>query len=82
MLVRTDISVARPSMNRAWGRPTLPTTKPRRRKKMMPRIVSTLGVKTPPTNLAQHFLRRPGLNGQFCRAPLAYSPYVEPTSNS
>ena len=48
MLVRTDISVARPSMNRAWGRPTLPTTKPRRRKKMMPRIVSTLGVKTPP----------------------------------
>ena len=46
ILVRTEMSVARPRMTRACARPPLPTMKPRRRKRMIPRIVRMLGVKT------------------------------------
>jgi hypothetical protein len=48
MLVRTDTVVASARMTRARTRPTDPTTYATRRKRTSPRIVRTLGVKTPP----------------------------------
>ena len=46
-LVRTEIAVARESIRIACPSPADPTTEPRRLKRMIPRIVRTLGVKTP-----------------------------------
>ena len=48
MLVKTEMPVARASITSARANPALPTTKPSRRKRMMPRMVSTLGVNAPP----------------------------------
>ena len=42
------MTVASPSMRRAWNKPAVPTMNPRRRNRMIPRIVRMLGVKTPP----------------------------------
>jgi hypothetical protein len=47
-LVRTELALASASISNARVRPALPTTNPRRRKKMIPRMVKTLGVNTPP----------------------------------
>jgi hypothetical protein len=46
-LVRIEIALAISTMTSARFSPAAPTTKPTRRKRMMPRIVNTLGVKTP-----------------------------------
>ena len=51
------MSVASVSIMSARPRPALPTTKPRRRNRMIPRMVRTLGVKTPP-NVPNPALRR------------------------
>ena len=47
-LVSTEIAFAARMINSARHRPAAPVTKPRRRKRMMPRIVRMLGVNTPP----------------------------------
>jgi hypothetical protein len=47
MLVRTEMPLARSRIIRARPRPALPTTKPSRMNKMMPRMVKMLGVNTP-----------------------------------
>jgi hypothetical protein len=46
-LVRNVIELARVTMTSVRGRPTLPSTQPRRRYMMTPRMVRMLGVKTP-----------------------------------
>ncbi len=45
--VRNEIAFAIRMMTRAPHSPAWPTTHPVRRKRMMPRMVSTLGVNTP-----------------------------------
>ena len=47
MLVRTEIALAIKMMSSARPRPASPTTKPTLKKRMMPRMVRMLGVKTP-----------------------------------
>jgi len=46
-VVRTEMPLARANMIRVRPRPALPTTKPKRRKRIIPRIVRILGVNTP-----------------------------------
>ena len=45
--VMSEIAFASPMMASAPHSPACPTTQPVRRKRMMPRMVSTFGVKTP-----------------------------------
>ncbi len=45
--VSTDMPLAKARINSARPSPALPTTYPRRRKRMMPRMVRMLGVNTP-----------------------------------
>jgi hypothetical protein len=47
MVVRTEITLARPMIISARPKPAFPTTYPSLRKRIMPRMVRTLGVNTP-----------------------------------
>ena len=47
MEVSTEIPLANPMISRARPNPAFPTTYPNRKKRMIPRIVSMLGVNTP-----------------------------------
>jgi len=46
--VRTEMPLASPIMTKARIKPALPTTYPKRKNSMMPRMVRMLGVNTPP----------------------------------
>jgi hypothetical protein len=46
-LVSTEMPLAKSRISSAGPNPALPTTKPSLRNKMIPRMVNTLGVKTP-----------------------------------